>query len=83
MDPPGMSGKARDQELTADRVRRFAVHAGTCLRAGRIEPESLRVDRGSYISRPLHSAVHIITYLVHARDHDHLAWTLRQSRNSV
>ena len=45
MDASGMAREARDQKLTADRVRRLTVHAFTGLKAGSIEVKSLRVDR--------------------------------------
>ena len=83
MDPSGVSGKARYQELTADRVRRLAVHAGTCLRAGRIEPESLRVDRSSYISCPLHGSVYIITDLIHSNYENNLLRSLSYGRYTI
>ena len=43
MDPSFMLRIARDQELAADRVRRFAVHAAPGLRAGGTEAEPLGI----------------------------------------
>ena len=83
MNPSGMLGIARDQELAADGVGGLAVHAGSCLGAGRIETESLRVDRRRHISCSLHRTVYIITDLVHACDHDDFAGALCKGGNAV
>ena len=57
MDPVRMSGISRDQELTADGIRRLAVEAFSGFFTGSLDVESLGVDRCSHISRALHGAV--------------------------
>ena len=57
MDPVRMSGISRDQELTADGIRRLAVEAFSGFFAGSLDIESLGIDRCSHVSRTLHGAV--------------------------
>ena len=71
-----MAGEAGDEELAADGIRRFAVHAGTRFGAGGIQTEALGVDGSRHITGTLHGAVPVIADLVHADDHDHLPRTL-------
>ena len=57
MDPVRMSGISRDQELTADGIRRLTIEAFSGLLAGSLDVESLGVDRCSHVSRTLHGTV--------------------------
>ena len=72
MNSVRMSGISCDQELTADGIRRFAVEAFSGLLAGSLDVESLGIDGSCHISRTLHGAVQIGTYLIDADDEDYL-----------
>ena len=52
MDAAGVSGVAGNQELAADCVGVFAVHAGACFAAGGAESKALGVDRCCFVSCP-------------------------------
>ena len=78
-----MSGKACDEYLAADRVRRFAVKASTLFRAGRIETKALHIGRRSNVPRALHCRIQVVANLIHSDDEDNVLGALCDSRNPV
>ena len=74
--PSCMSGKAGDQKLAADRIRRLAIKAGTLLGARGIQAEALSVDRSSDVTGALHGTVDIIADFIHADDEKNMLRTL-------
>ena len=83
MNPAGMTGKAGDQELTADRIRGFAVHAGAGFGTGGGQAKTLGIGGGGNGTGTLHGAVHIITDLVHANDEKDFPGALGNGGNPV
>lgn len=78
-----MLGITCNQELAADRIRRFAVHAGTGLCAGCIQAKTLGIDRRGYIACSLHSAVNIIADFIHAHDEYNFFRSLGNGRYTI
>ena len=78
-----MSGKAGDQELAADRIRRLAIKAGTLLGARGIQTKALSVDRSSNVTGALHGTVDIIADFIHADDEKNMLRTLSDRGYSV
>lgn len=68
----GISG---DQDLTADRIRCFAVETGTCFATRSAQVETLCVDRRGFISCTGHGRIYIACNFIHSDDHQHIPWS--------
>ena len=78
-----MLGVSRDQELTADGIRRLAVEAFSGLLAGCLDIESLGVAGGCDVSRTLHGLVDVGTYFVQTDDKYYFSRPLGDTGDTV
>ena len=83
VDATFVTRKPRNQKLTADRIRRLAVHAGAGLGARGGEPEPLRVDRRGDVARAFHGGVDVVRDLIHADDEEHVLRSVCDAGNAV
>ena len=83
MNPAFVTGISRDQELTADRIRGFAVEAFSGLLAGCLDVKSLGIGRSRHISGPLHSIIEVRTDFIHSHDKDHFSRSLGDTGHAI
>lgn len=78
-----MLGVSRDQELTADSIRGFAIEAFSGLLTGCLDIESLGVAGCCDVSRTLHGIVDVGAYFVQTDDKYYFSRPLGDTGDTV